>query len=235
MVGTLVNAICIIAGSLVGALLKKGINERYKNALYNSMGLCAFILGINSCVHSIPKSEYPVLFIASLALGSLLGYAQRLSDKFNALVLRFESKKDTLDCNAPRLSEGLSTGILLYCIGSLSMLGPVMSALNGDNTFLYTNATLDLVTSAVLASVYGWRMVWAAPFLFVWQGAFYLAAKLSADFVSESLMTELSIVGGVLICASGMSILGVKDCKTINMLPSLFIPILFMILIGLFM
>jgi uncharacterized membrane protein YqgA involved in biofilm formation len=109
------------------------------------------------------------------------------------------------------------------------MLGPVMSALHGDNTYLYTNATLDFVTSAVLASTYGYGMLWAAPVLFLWQGMFYLVATLSSDMISQSLMTELSIVGGVLIAASGMSILGIKDCKAVNMLPSLLVPILYFI------
>ena len=107
------------------------------------------------------------------------------------------------------------------------MLGPVLSALNGDNTYLFTNATLDLITSAVLASTYGIGMVWAAPVLFCWQGMFYLIAKLSESAISPELVAELSIIGGILITASGLNILKLKDCKTLNMLPSLFIPPIF--------
>jgi uncharacterized membrane protein YqgA involved in biofilm formation len=146
-----------------------------------------------------------------------------LDGKFKKLVDRKKKKKDG---DAP-LSEGLSTGILLYCIGTFSMVGPVLSALDGDNTYLYTNATLDLITSAVLATTYGIGMVWAAPVLFCWQGMFYLMAKLSADAISDDLRTELCIVGGVLIVASGLSILKIKDCKTINMLPAFLIIVLF--------
>ena len=100
------------------------------------------------------------------------------------------------------------------------MLGPVISALKGDNTFLYTNATLDLVTSAVFASTYGIWMILAAPVLFCWQGMFYLVAKVSSTAISEALMAELQIV------ASGLSLLKLKDCNTLNMLPSLLVPIL---------
>ena len=235
MIGTIVNTACIIVGSIVGAALRKGVKSQYQTALYNAMGLCAFVLGINACVQNMPKSEYPVLFIVSLAIGSLIGYALRLSERFDRLVQKLSrGKDDDVKHGERRLSEGLSTGVLLYCVGTLSMLGPVMSALDGDNTYLYTNATLDFVTSAVLASAYGIGMVWAAPILFVWQGVFYLVATLSSDLISHALMTELSIVGGVLISASGMSILGVKDCKAVNMLPSLLVPIAYFILRTLF-
>jgi uncharacterized membrane protein YqgA involved in biofilm formation len=229
MIGTIVNTACIIAGSLLGATLKRGIKPQYQTALYNAMGLCAFVLGVNACVQNLPKSDYPVLFVVSLAVGSLVGYVFRLSERFSFLVEKLGKKSGNIK-EKSSLAEGLSTGILLYCVGTLSMLGPVMSALNDDNTYLFTNATLDFVTSAVLASTYGFGMIWAAPVLFLWQGMFYLIAIFSSDFISQSLMTELSIVGGVLIAASGMSILGIKDCKAVNMMPSLLIPVFFFII-----
>jgi uncharacterized membrane protein YqgA involved in biofilm formation len=232
MIGTIVNTACIIAGSLLGATLKRGIKPQYQTALYNAMGLCAFVLGVNACVQNLPKSDYPVLFVVSLAVGSLVGYVLRLSERFSFLVEKLGKKSGNIK-EKSSLAEGLSTGILLYCVGTLSMLGPVMSALNGDNTYLFTNATLDFVTSAVLASTYGFGMIWAAPVLFLWQGMFYLIAIFSSDFISQSLMTELSIVGGVLIAASGMSILGIKDCKAVNMMPSLLIPVIYFIIIAL--
>ena len=208
MIGTIVNTACIIAGSLLGATLKRGIKPQYQTALYNAMGLCAFVLGVNACVQNLPKSDYPVLFVVSLAVGSLVGYVLRLSERFSFLVEKLGKKSGNIK-EKSSLAEGLSTGILLYCVGTLSMLGPVMSALNDDNTYLFTNATLDFVTSAVLASTYGFGMIWAAPVLFLWQGMFYLIAIFSSDFISQSLMAELSIVGGVLIAASGMPILGI--------------------------
>lgn len=223
MLGTIVNTVTIIAGAVMGSYMKRGIKPQYQQALFNAMGLCSLALGFNAFCQNMPKSNYPVLFIVSLAAGSLIGFMLNLDGKFKKLVDRKKKKKDG---DAP-LSEGLSTGILLYCIGTFSMVGPVLSALYGDNTYLYTNATLDLITSAVLATTYGIGMVWAAPVLFCWQGLFYLMAKLSADAISDDLRTELCIVGGVLIVASGLSILKIKDCKTINMLPAFLIIVLF--------
>ena len=215
-----------MAGSLLGSSLRKGIKEKYQEALYTAMGLAATALGINAVVTNMAKSRYPVLFIASLAIGSLIGAVLDIDAKFQGLVGRYSRSN---------LGEGLSTGILLYCIGTLSILGPVMSALHGDHTYLFTNAALDFVTSAVLASTYGIGMAFAAPVLFVWHGAIYLIAKtLSGSFFTGDMIAELCIVGGVLIAASGLGILKIKECKALNMLPALAVPILFFLVKGLF-
>lgn len=225
MVGTLVNVGCIVLGSTVGGLLKKGISKKHQDVLFCAMGLAATGLGINAVVQNMPNSKYPVLFIVSLALGGLLGSILNLNGRFEKMADRF---------SAGKLSKGISTGVLLFCIGTLSILGPIQSALYGDNTYLFTNATLDLVTSMVLASTYGFGIIICAGVLLLWQGSIYLLALLLGDFMSPQMMTELSIVGGFLIASSGISILGIKDCKTMNMLPSLIIPIVFCSIISLF-
>lgn len=215
MIGTLVNTGTILCGSLIGGLLKKGIKDKYRDALYNAMGLAAIGIGVNSICTNMPNSAYPVLFIVSLALGSLLGSVIDLDEKFNKLVGKFSKSN---------LGQGLSTGILMFCIGTLSILGPINAALYGDNTYLFTNATLDLVTSMALASTYGFGMMIAAGVLFLWQGGIYLCAGWLAPVLNGGLMTEISLVGGFLIAASGISILGIKNMKTINMLPALLVP-----------
>ncbi len=220
MLGTIVNTVCIMIGSAAGSIARRAVKPRFQSALYHAMGLAALALGINAVVSHLPGSDYPVLFIVSLALGTLAGTSLDIAGKFARVVRRF-SKSD--------LADGLSTGILLYCIGTLSMVGPVMSALYGDNTYLYANATLDLVTSAVLASTYGFGMILAAPVLFLFQGSIYLVTSLAGDVIPEGLMNEISIVGGVLIASSGLAILEIKDCKTLDMLPSLAVPVLFFI------
>ena len=106
------------------------------------------------------------------------------------------------------------------------MLGPVISALENDHTFLFTNATLDFVSSIVFASTYGLGMVLAAPVLFCWQGLFYLVATISSSAINDGLMAELLIIGGIMIMGSGLSLLRLKDCKTLNLLPALLVPVL---------
>ena len=105
-----------------------------------------------------------------------------------------------------------------------------LSALKGDNTFLFTNSTLDLVSSTVFASTYGFGMILAAPVLFCWQGLFYLITQLSSSAISDALMAELLIIGGLLITASGLSLLKLKDCKTLNLLPALLVPVVWFLI-----
>ncbi len=223
MLGTIVNTICIIAGSAAGSIMRRRIDSTIQTALFNAMGIVTLALGANMAVQNLPKSQYPVLFIVSIALGSVIGFKLDIAGKIERYAARH---------NASRLAEGLTTSCLLYCIGTLSIVGPVLSAVYGNNTYLYTNATLDLVSSAVFAATYGWGIMLGAVVLFCWQGSIYAVAYFlnSSDFIPETLMAELSIVGGLLLISSGLAILNIKDCKTVNMLPALAFPVLFYII-----
>ena len=222
------NTGTILVGSVFGAIVREGIGEKYKKAMFDALGLACLVLGVNASLPNMSKSEFPVLFILSLAIGGLIGTKLDLA----GLVDRASEKRKGA-------INGLVTGILLYCIGTFSIVGPVLSCLSESqgwalsepgNTYLYTNATLDLVTSAVLAATYGWIMLLAAPVLFCWQGFFYLLAYCFSAAMPDPMRVEISIVGGVLILSSGLSILGIKDCKTINLLPSLLVPVLFFLI-----
>ena len=225
MIGTIVNTGTILAGSIIGSVAKKGIRPKYQDALFTAMGLAATALGINTVVQNMPQSKYPVLFIISLAAGSFAGTVLNLDGRFKGAAEKFGSSE---------LAQGLSTAILLFCIGTLSILGPMESALHNDHTYLFTNATLDFVTSMVLASTYGIGIAAAAGVLFLWQGAIYLGAGALSGFLTADLLTEISIIGGILITSSGISILNIKDCKTLNMLPSLLVPVIWFIILSLF-
>lgn len=253
MLGTITNTCTIILGSIIGAVVKKGIRPEWQKVLFTAMGLASLALGFNAVCQNMPKSEYPVLFILSLAIGGLIGTMLDLDGRFKRLVDKISKKKDkaaskqelsdacistaereqarTKDKDYP-LAQGLSTGVLLFCIGTLSIVGPINSALLGDNTYLYTNATLDFVTSGVLAATYGVGMVLAAPILFCWQGSIWLIARLCGNIIPDALLCEMQIVGGTLIVASGLAILNIKDCKTLNLLPSLFIPVIYFLILA---
>lgn len=223
MLGTIVNTICIVIGSAAGSIMRRRIDSTIQTALFNAMGIVTLALGANMAVQNLPKSQYPVLFIVSIALGSVIGFKLDIAGKIERYAARH---------NASRLAEGLTTSCLLYCIGTLSIVGPVLSAVYGNNTYLYTNATLDLVSSAVFAATYGWGIMLGAVVLLCWQGSIYAVAYFlnSSDFIPETLMAELSIVGGLLLISSGLAILNIKDCKTVNMLPALAFPVLFYII-----
>ncbi len=227
MLGTIVNTGCIIVGSVVGSLLKKGLGEKYQNVLYNAMGLASLALGANTFVQNMPKSDFPVLFILSIALGGIVGTALDLDGRTKRVIARRGGEG---------LANGLISACLLFCVGTFSIVGPIMSATTGDNTFLYTNATLDLVTSMVFATTYGIGIIFAAPVLFCWQGLFYLIGKFasSTPLLEGSLVYEMAIVGGLLIISSGLSLLKIKDCKTLNYIPALVVPALWILIKSLF-
>lgn len=232
MLGTIINTVTILVGGAFGALAREGIGEKYKAAMFDALGLACLVLGTNAALPNMSKSEYPVMFILSLALGGVIGTKLDLAGRIDRLNARLNARHG----NENNRINGLVTGLLLYCIGTFSIVGPVLSALSPSygwvlgesaNTFLYTNATLDLVTSAVLAASFGWIMLLAAPVLFCWQGMFYAIAYCFGEAMPEPMRVELSIVGGVLIISSGLGILGIKDCKTVNLLPSLLVPVVF--------
>ena len=224
MIGTLANVATIVAGSLMGGLFRKVMNDQLSGALMDVMGLAAFGLGINAVVQNMPKSTYPVLFIVSLAIGCLIGTLLDLDGR----VAKLTERKD----DGANLGQGIITGCLIFCIGTLSILGPVQSALYGDHTYLFTNASLDFVTSMVLGTTYGVGMALAAIVLLVWQGSIYLLTILLGGFITDVMMVEISIVGGFLIAMSGLSIMKVKNFHTLNCLPALFVPIIWCAIMG---
>lgn len=225
MFGTLFNVAMIIIGSTLGTVFKKGMKDRYQTILMQAMGIAALALGINAIVGHLPDSKYSVLFIISLAIGAIVGEKLDLDARFTNVVKKFSKSN---------LAEGLSTAILLFCIGSLSILGPVEAALHGNYSYLLANGMLDFVTSLVLASTFGFGIALSAGVLFLWQGSIYLVAKALESTVNVDLLNEVSIVGGVLIMASGLSILGIKKFKTMNFLPALLVPPVFFLILKIF-
>ena len=223
MLGTITNCGTILAGSIIGATLHKGIKEEYQQTMMNGLGLAALALGIGNFAKAMPNSQYPVLFIFSMAAGGLIGAILDLDTKFQNIAKKVSKGN---------LAQGLTTAILLFCVGTLSILGPIESALKGDNTLLFTNAMLDGVTSMVLASNFGIGIALSAGILFLWQGSIYMLAQYIGAFITQDLMTEISIVGGILIVSSALGIVNIKSIKTLNLLPALLIPAVYMAIVS---
>lgn len=221
MLGTIVNASAIIIGSSVGAIFKKGIKEKKKAILLQAIGLVAISLGITWIVTNLSKSNEPLLFIASMVIGGLIGETIDIEEKVNRLGKRFNSNKDN------KLIEGLTTAVLLFCVGTLSILGPIESALKGDNTLIFTNAMLDGITSMILATTFGIGIMLSGVILFVWQGTIFLLAQFIGPYATPEILNQISIIGGILIFSTGINILEIKKIKTINLIPALFIPVIY--------
>lgn len=226
MIGIWANVGAVVVGTAIGCFFKQFLQEKYIETLWIALGFAALGVGLQSVISNMPKSNYPVLFIISLAVGIPLGTYWQLDDRSNHwLSTRFSSK----------LGEGVATASFLDCIGALGILGPVVAATNGNQTMLYTNAMLTLVCGIIFGTGFGWGMFLETPIVLVWFGGIYLIAKfLSASFFSNAFVVEESIVGGFLIAASGFSLLKIKEFKTLDMLPSLLGPLVFFLFKNIF-
>ena len=160
MLGTIVNTCCILLGSAIGSIAKRGLKPKYQEAIFTALGIATVGMGLNAVAQNMPHSSYPVLFIVSMAIGAIVGTALDLETRFKKAV-----SKRSKDGN--EFAKGLSTAIMLFCVGTLSILGPVNSALYGDETYLLTNATLDLVSSMVFGATFGFGIAIAAVVLFL--------------------------------------------------------------------
>lgn len=215
MYGTIFNASMIVVGSVIGNLFKSKLAFKFQTVLMEALGLAAVMIGIHTVIEPLDKSTLPVLFIISLAIGGILGTMWDLQGHFDRIVQHFTNSE---------LSAGLATAVLLFCFGSLSILGPINAALDHDYSFLLTNGVLDLITSIVLGAAYGLGIAWGAVVVLGWQGSLYVMALVFKAALSPVLLNELMIVGGVLIFASGLSVLEIKKINTLNFLPALLVP-----------
>lgn len=223
MLGTVFNTAMIIIGSLVGGFLKERFPKRLQESLLTTMGLVAVLIGIETFVTNQVKSEFHVLFILSLAIGTVIGEGLKLQQRVDQHL----GKKTGSD-----FASGFVTAMLLFCIGTLSIVGPIQAATTHEYTFLLINGVLDGITSIVLSATFGLGIIWVAPILFCWQSLFYIVGLVLQNTIPENLLTEIMIVGGVLIFASGLSMLNIKKIQTLNLLPALVIPILVFICFG---
>ncbi|OJG59165.1 membrane protein [Enterococcus italicus DSM 15952] len=190
---------------------------RFQKILLQAMGLVAIAIGLHTTVVNLEKSQYPIVFILSLAIGAVIGESLQIQQRMNSKIDQGTNGS---------LASGLTTAVLLFCIGSLSILGPIQAAINHDYTFLITNGVLDGITSIVLAATFGFGIMWAALVLFIWQGSIYLVAFLFQQSLDPTLFVEPMIIGGILIFASGLAILKIKELPTLNLLPGLFVAMI---------
>lgn len=226
--GIIANSSAILIGTIIGCILHTGISARYEKALFTAVGLIAFGVGVEYVVRDMPNCQYMMMPMASLAIGSVLGEFWDLDAKVHSFAEKHMA-------GGGELANGITTATLLYCIGALSIVGPVMEATTGDSTMLLTNASMDLITSIVFGSTFGWGMLVTAGFLFIWQGSIFTIAKfISAGFFTGDIITELSVVGGFLVLTTGISVLKLRSIKTLNLLPSLLVPVVFFMIKDLF-
>ena len=226
MLGVIVNVITVLIGSAIGLLFKKGIPERVSNAAMIGLGACTLYIGISGSL----CGENVLILIAAVVLGAITGTLLNIDGAINRLAEKVESKFRK-NGKGVSLAEGLVTATLLFCVGSMTVTGSIQAGLTGDNSVLITKATLDLVSSMMLASSLGIGVMLASVSVFVIQGGLVLLAGLIAPFMSTGAINEMTCAGSLLIVMIGTNLMGITKIKVADFLPAiLYAPILYNLL-----
>ena len=227
MLGTIVNAAAVVVGTAIGCLLKHAIPEKIQKIIMQSLGLGTVAIGVASAI----QTQNMVLFVISLALGASIGKAIGIESGLESVGKKLQNKFSESESN---IAEGFVTATLIYCVGSMTILGSIQSGLTGNHELLFTKSILDGIVSIVLASTLGFGVGLSAIVILLFQGSITLAASLVAPFMTETIMQELTAVGGALIIGIGINLLDIKKIHVGDMLPAIFIPPIYYAVLPLF-
>ncbi|MFR0779851.1 MAG: DUF554 domain-containing protein [Zhenhengia sp.] len=225
LLGTLVNVVLVLIGGFVGLFLKKGISKRLSDLIMHAIALVTMVIGINFAT----ASENMLIVIISLVVGALIGEGINIDKRLNQLGDLIKSKVKSESGN---VGEGFVTATLLFCVGSMAIMGALDSGLRGDHTVLYTKAIMDGISALIFASSMGIGVLLSAVPILLYQGSITLLSSFIQPYLTQSMMTEMNGVGGILLIGLGISILGIKEIKVSNLLPALVIPVILLAFIG---
>lgn len=220
--GTIVNCITVAVGSIAGLLLHRGIPQRVSDQLMKALGLCTLFIGVQGAF----KGENSLVMILSMALGVLAGELLDIDRHFTSLLEKLEQRFAKKRTGKHSLAEGFISSSLLFCIGSMTLVGAINAGVSGDQTMLFTKSTLDLCSSIVFASTLGSGVLLSVVFVAVYQGGITLLAYFAAPLLQTSAINEMTCVGSLLIIGTGLNLLGITKLKLMNYLPAMFLPLL---------
>ncbi len=218
MTGTLVNAAAIITGSFLGLLFKKGLPERLRQTLMYAIGLGVLLIGGKMAL----QAQNILIVLTSLVLGGILGELINIEGYLEKFGLYIQSRVD----ENSSIAKAFVTSSLLYCVGSMAVMGALESGLTGNHSTLYAKSILDGVTSVIFASTLGIGVVFAALPVLLYQGAITLAASLLQPLLTPEAVAEMTGTGGLLIIGIGLSLLEIKKLKIGNLLPGILIALI---------
>lgn len=231
MTGTIVNAAAVFCGCILGMFIKGGIKEDYRKIVMEALGLCTIFLGASSALGGLLSGEAEsVLFIVSLVLGSIAGSIIDIDGK---LINIGELIQKSLKGKGGNVTEGFVTSSLVFCVGSMSILGSIESGISGNHTTLYAKSILDSVGAIIFTSGLGVGVFFSVISILVYQGSITLLAHYIEPYLTGDIIREMTIVGGILIFALGLNLMEVKKIKVANMLPALIVPVLYYTVQGL--
>ncbi|MFV0437463.1 MAG: DUF554 domain-containing protein [Desulfopila sp.] len=230
MLGTIVNALAIIAGSLLGLLFNRGFADNYKEIVMSGVGLAVVLIGMKSAL----VTDNLIVVILSVILGALIGEASKIEARLEAFGKFLEHRVSTKSADTSSFSRGFVTASLVFCVGSMAIVGSLESGLTGNHQTLFAKSILDGITSIIFASAMGLGVLFSAAAVFLYQGLITMAAVFLKSFLVPEAVGQMTAVGGLLIMAIGFNMLGITKIRVGNLLPGIFLPLLWFCLHRLF-
>lgn len=230
MLAVFVNALSVIIGSILGLLFRKRLKEEYTKTVIVCMGICTMVIGITSAI----QTANILIVLVCLVLGTVLGELIKLETHLDNLGDRL---KKTVSRNGDsRFTEGFVSASLLFCIGSMSIMGSFEAGLQGKYDIIFTKSIMDGIMAVTFAATMGIGVAFSALTIILYQGALTLLAGVIAPILSDPVVVEMSAVGGVMLIATGMNIMGLtkERIRVGNMLPALIFPAIWLAIAGLF-
>jgi uncharacterized membrane protein YqgA involved in biofilm formation len=218
MKGTIVNVIAIFLGCSVGFILKSKFPERIGKIIMQALGLASLLIGAQMAL----KTNNILLVIFSLVIGGVIGEIIGIEEDLERFGERVKLKFKSND-TSERFVEGFVTASLLYCVGSMAIMGALKEGLSGNPDILYAKSLLDGVTSIAFTAAMGIGVLFSAIPVFLYQGGITLLARLIKDFLSPEIINEMTAVGGILILGIGFGLLEIKKIKIGNLLPAILV------------
>ena len=218
--GAVVNFFLVVLGTLIGLLFKKGIPEKLQNALMTGMAFCVLYIGITGLFE---QGANILVMIVCFAVGAVIGELIDLDKQVNRLGKKIENRFSK-NSNS-KIAEGFVTATLLFCVGAMTIVGSIDSGISGDNSTLYSKSVIDCVAAAVLTSSMGIGVIFAAFSALIIEGAITLLATVISPILTDYIITQMSVIGSLLIIALSLNMLGITKIKVMNFVPAVILPL----------
>ncbi len=226
MLGTIINALAIIGGSLIGLLFRKGIAENYREIIMSGVSLSVVLIGIKSAL----GSDNLMLVIFSIIIGALIGEFLKIEERLDSIGRQLEKRVVSKSSDTGSFARGFVTASLVFCVGSMAIVGSLESGLTGNHQTLFAKSVLDGVTSIIFASAMGLGVMFSSVAVFLYQGMITLTAVFMKSYLVPETITHMSSVGGLLIMALGLNMLKVTTIRVGNLIPAIFLPLVYYLL-----
>ncbi|MBE6070865.1 MAG: DUF554 domain-containing protein [Clostridium butyricum] len=226
MLGTIVNAVAVAVGCIVGLMVRGRFNEKISTTIMNGLALCVIYIGISGAL----KGDDTLQIIICITIGALTGEIIDIDHKLNKLGKYIENRINKSENNGKEkisIAEGFVTSSLLFCVGAMAVVGALESGLQGNHTTLFAKSILDGVSSIIFTSSLGIGVIFSAIAILIYQGSITLLAGVLSGVLTDSVISNMSAVGSLLILGLGFNMLGISKIKVANLLPAIVVPIIF--------